>query len=234
MNVAQPTLQEFQGRAPAGALRRQETLEGIAKALQSDTQPVIAHATGIAAAPAIQLRRFVQEPQGDGGEVWVMEWQVLGALGQFASPLLPALACKILQGGAGLVASAALVPSEPVHKGGGAGLLIEMQAAHPHRHHLDVAQFRQTLLESFARLPQVPPAGVRIEFGKTFRQRAGAAQGNAQIVDRFGSELAPGQIALIQDAAQGMGQSVGGKGNRGRADRAVVGHRWCGRNLPSV
>jgi len=126
----------------------------------------------------------------------------LGALGQAATPALPAFAGKVRQRPAGGATRVTTVNVERIHEGGARRSLVEAQAVHPFFHDLRITQFGQPLQQILAGLAQMAPFRVRVKIGEAFGERAAAAESDTQIVNRFDSEAVHRERLFGSDAAQ--------------------------------
>ena len=77
----------------------------------------------------------------------------------------------------------------------------------PFHHHLGIAQFAEAGEQTLTQLLHLPPCRIGIDREKSVGHGAAAADGNAQIVHRIGSEILAGLVALFEDAIGPVGKS---------------------------
>jgi len=145
VDIAERGLQALEIQTPSLLLLRQKTFDQVTKAFQRNPQTVSGLTAAALAPVAFALASFGEAAQGQPGE---MRWRgrnPLGALGQAATPALPALAGKVLQGPVGGTARVTPLYIERTDESGACWSLVEAQAAHPFFYDLRIAQLRQAL-----------------------------------------------------------------------------------------
>jgi len=141
-------------------------------------------------APVILKRaRLFETVQRQARKLRLRRHDALGPFGQAATPSLPALAGEMGQSFAGDAARMMPVVFERLDETFPEGAFVEAQAARPFLANLAIAQVRQAVEQLLTRLLQVPPIGVRVQFGKAFGKRTGTAESNAEIVHRTSGKM---------------------------------------------
>jgi hypothetical protein len=202
VDIAEQALQTLEVQTPRRLLLRQKTFDQVAKAFQRNTQMVSGLTAAAIAPPLFALASFGEAAQSEPGEMRFGGGNALGALGQAATPTLPALAGKARQSPAGAAPRVAALHLERTHEKSARPSLLETEAARPFFRDLGITQFGQALQQILAGLSQVTPLRVRVQIREAFGERAAAAQSNAQIVNRLDREAIHRERLFGSDAAQ--------------------------------
>src|SRR5271157_162073 len=78
--------------------------------------------------------------------------------------------------------------------------MVFRKLGHPLHHHLRVAQFTQAAEKRLAQLLHLFPLRIGVDREEAIGQRTAAANGDAKVVHRVGSEVLAGLVALFQRA----------------------------------
>ena len=215
-------------------LHGKKILDDVAEALDPDAQAVKRNLGAIAQSAVVELASRGPALQREMLEQCAARANASGARGKRFAPLAPLLAVELFESGLGFVLLLVFAAVEDFEKRSAArrdrprsevDVVIRlrwrqrgqgcprhrafcgMQLLDPFHHHLDVAQCAEALKQALAGLLHRLPVRIGIEGHQSVRHGAAAAQGDAQVVNRIGTEIGGDVLALFQNPQHPVAQA---------------------------